>query len=572
MPNRILLLLGLTLAIACKLPGQTPKRNDVIIDELFPDPSPPVQLPANEFIELKNVSAVAYDLKNWKLSDGSGIATISVNFVLQPDSFVILCSPAAVNALQIYGATIGLSNFPSLNNEGDIIALYSPQDDVIHAVGYSDNWYQNGVKSDGGWSLEMIDIKNPCAGSANWIASNDNTGGTPGKQNSVNSSNSDDLPPALLRTYTINDTVIVAVFDESLDIETATIPGRYQIEPDIGTPITAIATPPLFTEVMLTLPKKLSAEMVYFLKVKDVADCTGNTVGMLNTAKAGLPLVADSFDIVINEILFNPKADGYDYVELYNRSKKIVDLKQLHIANRNGSALTNNIACDTGSRLFFPGEYAAFTVNRQWVSENYVSNEPGHLLELSDMPSLPDDKGNVVLANFQGSVVDDLKYDHTWHFALIANDEGVALERIDYNQATQSNQNWTSAASTAAFGTPGYQNSQLKADQQLQGEITIIPSVFSPDNDGFDDYGTINYQMAEPGFVANISIFDATGRTVRALARNVTLTQKGYFRWDGLDDNQRRLPVGIYVVYTEIFNLKGKTKKFKSAIGIAKKF
>src|SRR5689334_8617080 len=75
--------------------AQLANRFDVVIDELFPDPGPPVQLPNAEFIELKNVSTTAFNIRNWKLSDGSTTATIATNFILQPDSFVIICATSA---------------------------------------------------------------------------------------------------------------------------------------------------------------------------------------------------------------------------------------------------------------------------------------------------------------------------------------------------------------------------------------------------------------------------------------------------------------------------------------------
>src|SRR3979409_514700 len=124
------------------------------------------------------------------------------------------------------------------------------------------------------------------------------------------------------------------------------------------------------------------------------------------------------------------------------------------------------------------------------------------------MPSLPDDKGNVLIVNAQGKIIDELNYDAHWHFKLIDNDEGVSLERIDYNKPAQNAANWHSAATSAGYGTPGYQNSQFKNDLQLQGGISITPPVFSPDNDGFDDFLTINYQFPEQGFVCNITVFD----------------------------------------------------------------
>ena len=82
----------------------------------------------------------------------------------------------------VFGVTIGLSNFPSLNNDADIISLYSAEGILIHSVGYTSEWFQNLSKSDGGWSLEMIDPGNPCAAFSNWRASENILGGTPGKE------------------------------------------------------------------------------------------------------------------------------------------------------------------------------------------------------------------------------------------------------------------------------------------------------------------------------------------------------------------------------------------------------
>jgi flagellar hook assembly protein FlgD len=77
--------------------------------------------------------------------------------------------------------------------------------------------------------------------------------------------------------------------------------------------------------------------------------------------------------------------------------------------------------------------------------------------------------------------------------------------------------------------------------------------------------------LGEPGYVANVRIFDANGRMVRHLVNNASLGATGRFRWDGLDDRLNKLPIGMYVVLTEIFNLQGKTKKFKQVVTLARK-
>ena len=161
-------------------------RYDVLITEFLPDPSPAVGLPESEFIELKNRSRTDLNLHNWNISNGSSAATVKVDYILKADSFVILCSNAAVPSFSPLGATLGVSGFPALNNDAGVIILSTETGAVIHALQYDKTWYDNDIKSSGGWSLEMKDPETPCAGAANCLASQSPVGGTPGKINSVN--------------------------------------------------------------------------------------------------------------------------------------------------------------------------------------------------------------------------------------------------------------------------------------------------------------------------------------------------------------------------------------------------
>src|SRR6185503_11847627 len=166
-------------------------RYDVVIDEIMPDPTPQIGLPNNEWIELKNTTTAPINLQNWRIGDATGQSGLLPNFVLQPDSFVIVCTGSAVAAMAAFGTTIPVTSFPSLDNDGDQLFLKADNGRIIHAVNYSLSWYKNDVKKEGGWTLEMIDPKNPCAGSSNWKASISTSGGSPGKKNSMNGVNND---------------------------------------------------------------------------------------------------------------------------------------------------------------------------------------------------------------------------------------------------------------------------------------------------------------------------------------------------------------------------------------------
>jgi hypothetical protein len=549
----------------------TPQQYDVVIDEIMFDPTPQVGLPNNEWIELRNTSAFAINLQGWRIGDGSGISGPLPDFVLQPDSFVTVCTASAVAGLSVLGTTRSVTSFPSLDNTGELLYLQDANGNIIHAVNYSVDWHQNELKKDGGWTLEMIDTKNPCSGFGNWTSSNDPIGGTPGKKNSVDAVNPDKTAPKLLHAYAATAQTVTLVFDEPLDATRAAQATAYSISDGI-TVISAAVLSPTFDRVTLQLNSAIVADKVYTVTANGITDCVGNTIGDKKTARFGIGRDADSLDIVINEILFNPPANGNDYVELYNRSNKIIDLQKVYIANRNTAGAVSSIRpLSTETLLLFPKEFIVATQSPAMVKANYITQNPDAFVTVSSMPSFNNDKGNCIILNTQGNIVDELVYSEKWHFKFIDDRKGVALERIDYDAPTNTEDNWHSAATSAGYGTPTYKNSQYRINDGVQGEVKLTPEIVSPDNDGQDDYATIDYNFPEPGYVASITIFDASGRPVRALQKNALCGTTGYFRWDGLGDRGQQLPTGIYVVYTEVFNLKGKKKQFKHSIVVTRR-
>lgn len=557
------------LLLSAAISGQN--RYDVVIDEIMADPTPQVGLPNNEWLELKNTTAAPINLQNWRIGDATGQSGLMPNFTLQPDSFVIICTGSAVAAMSAFGTTISVTSFPSLDNAGDQLFLKAANGKTIHAVFYSDSWYQNEVKKDGGWTLEMIDTKSPCAGSSNWKASISLTGGTPGKKNSIDAVNNDATAPQLKRAYTTDNVTIILVYDEPVDSLSGATLANYSIDGGL-TFISATTIAPLFNQVQLKTSTPLIANTVYTITASNVKDCKNNTLGAANKAKVGLPADAAAGEWMINEILFNPRSNAFDFVEFYNNSNKIFDASKLYIANRNSSGVISSIKVLSATPFYiFPGDYIVETEDADNLSMQYLVKNPGNVLVISSPPSFPDDAGDVVALNFQGNLVDEVKYKDDWHFKLIDNDEGVSLERIDPAGPSQDESNWHSAASTAGYGTPTYKNSQYKLLNSINATIELSPKVFSPDNDGRDDIATIQYEVTEPGYVANITIFDAGGRPIRNLVSNGTLGLKGYWNWDGLDDKGNKLPVGTYIIFTEIFNLAGKKEKFKNVVVLARK-
>lgn len=563
-----LLLLSLLIFPACLV---AQNRYDVVIDEIMADPTPQIGLPNNEWLELKNTTAAPINLQNWRIGDATGQSGPLPNFTLQPDSFVIVCTGSAVAAMSAFSTTISVTSFPSLDNDGDQLFLRAANGRTIHAVNYTTGWYQNEVKKDGGWTLEMIDTKSPCAGSSNWKASVSTTGGTPGKKNSIDAINNDATAPQLKRAYTLDNVTIILVYDEPVDSLSGATLANYSIDGGL-TLLNATAIAPLFNQVQLKTTTPLATNTVYTITANNVKDCKSNNIGAANKARVGLPVDASTGEWVINEILFNPRSNAFDFVEFYNNSNKIFDASKLYIANRNSTGVISSIkALSTTPFYIFPGDHIVETEDADNLAGQYLVKNPDNVLVVSSPPSFSDDEGTVVVLNFQGSVIDEVKYKDDWHFKLIDDAEGVSLERIDPAGQSQNETNWHSAASTAGYGTPTYKNSQYKLLNAINATIEATPKVFSPDNDGRDDITTIQYEVTEPGYITNITVFDGAGRPVRNLVRNGTLGLKGYWNWEGLDDKGNKLPVGTYIIFTEIFNLQGKKSTFKTTVVLARK-
>ncbi|MBC7902231.1 MAG: lamin tail domain-containing protein [Gemmatimonadaceae bacterium] len=560
------------LLLAGPAAAQIAERNDVLIAELMADPSPVVGLPNHEYIELKNGSSKTFNLSGWRIQDGSGVATININFVLKPDGVVILCGSSAAGALRNFGEVIAVPSFPSLDNEGEQLGLYSPEGRLIFGLAYSSSWYRSGFKAAGGWSLEMIDENYPCGGVSNWAASRDNSGGSPGTKNSVAGTNVDAYAPLAVRANAVDSLQIEVVFDEGMDSLSVVDVSMYEVSEGIGPPLNVAGIGVLLNAVRMRLRVPLQSGRIYEVLVRGVKDCEGNILKPFVTLRVGLAERAMAGDLVINEILFNPPADGVDYVEINNRSRKVVDLRDCFIAGRSATGVVVNArVLSIENRTVLPGGFLLLASDTAWVCRRFRCRDPEVMVSV-DLPAMGDEHGEILLLNGGGGLIDQLSYDENWHFELLREKVGIALERLDIGAPTQDRHNWQSAATDAGWGTPGYKNSQQSRElSTVEDGIVAEPKIFSPDGDGYDDYALFSYVLEEPGYTCNIILYDVSGMPVRHLVRNALCGVRGFFRWDGLGEGGRVLPIGNYIAVIDLFTLQGKLKKIRKVLCLARK-
>jgi len=286
-------------------------------------------------------------------------------------------------------------------------------------------------------------------------------------------------------------------------------------------------------------------------------------------------LTADSAitsGILINEILFNPKSGGAEFIEIYNHSDKTIDLQNLKIARIIGNdSLVNIRQISAGHSLFLPGEYKVLTKDPAIVQLHYYTENPEAFISVPNMPQLPNQSGSIALLE-KNMVIDRLDYHAGMHDPLVKDPKGVSLERKKFDEPTNSPTNFTSAAAVVGYATPGYKNSQHLSPDEEREVFWLTSKTFSPDQDGFEDELQINYHFNESGNVANIYVYNDRGTMVRQLYKNHSLAVDGLLSWDGLSDMQQRLPLGIYVIYIETYNATDGVKKYRKSCVLAAKF
>lgn len=541
---------------------ETPDPYDVIFTELMARPSPPLGLPAEEYYELYNRSDKVIHLEDLQLLDGSTVRLFD-NAILLPDEFIIVCSRANRPLFESFGKVATMVSFPSITISGKAFVLQNRMGNTIDYVKYDETFYRDNVKRNGGYALELINPETPCRLKDNWIGSDDVRGGTPGKVNSVWAPEQETTSPQMLNAYPTEDNEIKLTFSRKMDPITTGMQDAFMFSPALTIEQSRInPTNPL--EVTVTTSEPLSRGVTYTITAEAVDDCLGFPYPTELDIIVGLPEEAEPLDLIINEVLFQPETGGSRFVEVYNRSDKILDAYPLILADFTGNTPAGFRT--EQEQLIFPGQYVAFTGNVPYIMERYNPPLPVTILE-ARIPTLNDREGNITVytVDAEGSVIiDELDYSRDFHYALLRDRRGVSIERINPERPTQDANNWHSAAENVGYATPGYVNSQFRLPETMSDDrVFFEDKFFSPNGDGDRDFLQINYELDRPGYVANVRVFDAEGRMVRDLVKGELLPSSGQILWDGTNQTGMVSRMGIYIVLAELVEPNGDVIIFK---------
>lgn len=538
------------------------KQNDIIITEVFANPKPVGLLPNAEWIELHNRSKNIVRLNNWKLKKGNTSYTFP-NTILYPDSYVVVCDANDQQSLSILANVVVLNSFPSLALD-DELTLLNEQNFIIHNLSYKNDWMNDKLKQSAAWSLEMMDVNNPCMGEGNWGASINPKGATPGKINSVHTYNPDKSELKLLRAYPIDNKTLVLVFNKTLDSLSSNAYTHYWFN-NINKGISYHHfIDNSLSRIELQMSDSFLSNTTYRIRIDSLADCANNFSVDRNYADFGLSEKADSNDLHINEVLFNPSSSGADFVELYNSSNKFIDLKDYLICNTDERDSINQFnAFGTDYWQIHPKQFIVLTDSKDKILSNHSVAFSDQIIELKTMPSYNDDAGTVLLSDLNGGRIEKFVYDDKMHFALIENKEAVSLERINPFRPVNDRSNWTSSSAGVNYATPTTRNSQYFETNQNSSALLIQPEVFSPDGDGYHDVVNFNYQFSETGNVAKLEIYNSSGLLVKTLFKNELLGSSGTYSWNGIDEHGNVPAYGIYIANFEVFSINEESQTYR---------
>lgn len=538
---------------------------DIVFTEIFPDPSPPQNLPIAEFIEIYNRYSEPIVLKDWKLTDGTSLAKFDAD-TLFPSEYLILCAKTDTEAFLGYGRVLGLTNFPSLNNSGDHMRLLSNDDILVDSLFYRDTWYRDADKKAGGYTLEIIDLNNPYMLACNWQGAIAIHGGTPGTRNSSErSSLAVEANCSLISSDQLNITFYPAV-----DSLSAADPKQYHLSSSNTVLELHSELLPDSQQVQLKWQKALAKGQMHVLNIEALKACNQQKLPSFSF-NLDLPALPQKNALLINEVLFYPKAGQADFVEIYHPGKEAIDLRTVFMADRapSGKAATFHPLSKT-PRWIQPGEYLVFTEQQDSLLRAYLDLPADQCLKM-DLPSFNADADAVILLAEDSTVIDRFDYSEKMHFALLEDKQGVSLERIAFDLPTDDPTNWHSASAAAGYATPGKPNSQALNELHRQEKVSLNVPVFSPDNDGKDDVLSLSCFIDTPGEFLNLRIYSEQGLFVKELAKEELLGTSNTFIWDGLDQEQQNLPVGIYIIYAEFFTADGWLKRIRKSCILARK-
>ena len=535
----------------------------LVINELMPAPRADQDLPFVEYVELLNPTNKELRFSGVVFSSSSG-TTLLPEFWIVPGEYVLLCSASQAPLLSEFGRVLSSSSFPSLPNSGSLLRLGTAEGLELDRLEYRTSTWGGVEFEDGGYSLEAPDPNFRCEASEFLLPSKDPKRGTPGRQNSQFSPIQDLGNLQVTSSFFRNAALLEVVLNQP--IVPFTSPVSFSINPSLRIDSARVFSSGRTIVIALASPARKSTP--YTLRASLLNRCVGEPAGF--EVEVVLAEAAEKGELIINEVLADPRSDDPKFVEIHNTSKKYLSLQQWALASLDKLGSLTQIRVFGGAGdMIAPLEYLALTSDTDRLRRSYTQSVSGNFLQMASLPIMPIDAGVVLLLSSERQVVDSLPYRGEWHHPLLRSTKGVSLERVSPVFPSYVPSTWQSASSSQEYATPGRKNSTALSVELGSEPITLFPLVFDPGGSAGPSQVSITYSLEQNGWVGTFTIYSAAGREVRVLGQNQILGTSGIFSWTGTDTAGARVSPGYYILVAQLVDLSGLVKVVKKTLVVA---
>jgi hypothetical protein len=258
--------------------------------------------------------------------------------------------------------------------------------------------------------------------------------------------------------------------------------------------------------------------------------------------------------VIFNEVLANEPGSNtkLEWVELFNADSIEHDLGGwLFVSKDDTTAISSGTIIPSGGFLIIARKLVveppdSISFEGHWGDKSGIWGD----FPQEDFPAI---EAEMSLTN-SGGTISLIDPDHNTQSFTWDKDcgDGTSLERTSPEE-----DEWFCCIDSNKC-TPGKKNS-VSVEYSDKIELKIFPNPFSPDGDGFEDEVTFQYALPEMAELT-IKVYDIKGRLVKTLMEDEPQVS-GEKTWDGKDDKNRMVRVGIYIVLAEVKGVTNSARK-----------
>ena len=232
--------------------------------------------------------------------------------------------------------------------------------------------------------------------------------------------------------------------------------------------------------------------------------------------------------IRLSEIMFRPKTDAPEWVEILNRSDSAITMSAWTLSDQRDQPVLIPVGTiPAKGRAILTQNTADFR------AEHPDTPEPTLIVEMP-LPTLGDAGDTITLRDGTETILDRVTY------GSFVPDRGQSLERRDADTESSRMDNWLLSVALAG-STPGGPNSV----QHETGPQPLIQAIPNP----FDPIAGVQLRFEAPiKSRVTLRVLDHDGKVVRTILDNARNAGRQRIAWDGKDVDGEAVANGVYTV------------------------